>query len=130
MMEFWRLDEVLRSVFPHGHEGFTALALRELKLHSDKNHDYAAGGHPLGNFYRVAAILSLYPGLSLADPAVVAIVYCVKQLDAYLWMKSNKHQAKVEGLQERLQDISVYAKLIQLLEIEQQLEHHEQEKGQ
>jgi hypothetical protein len=36
----------------------------------------------------------------------------------------------VEGLQERLQDISVYAKLIQLLEIEQQLEHHEQEKGQ
>lgn len=108
-------DEIIgafRKVWPHGHADFLPITLRELQLHSDKNHDYAAGGKPTGNFDRVAAILALYPKLQLSDPRVVALVYAMKQLDAVLWGLSNNIQAKVEGLNERLQDISVYSKIV------------------
>lgn len=100
----------------NGHPRFYELTEDEAKLHSLKNHDYAGGGDPLGNFNRVAAILAMYPGLKLSDPAIVALVYALKQVDAYLWMKSNGHQAKVEGVGTRLQDVGVYSKLIRILE--------------
>jgi hypothetical protein len=95
----------------HGHPFFYEQTRQEEDLHSKKNHDYAAGGDPLGNFTRVAAILGLYPGLDPSDPAVVAEIYALKQLDACLWglAKGIKHQ--VEGFHERLQDRSVYAKI-------------------
>jgi hypothetical protein len=86
--------------------------LRELELHSEKNHDYAKGGSPLGNFERVSSILALYPKLSLSDQRVVALVYALKQLDAVLWGLSEDIEHKVEGLTERLQDISVYSKIV------------------
>ena len=99
----------------HGHPDFYRLCEEEMDLHSRKNHDYAAGGNPLGNFNRVSAILAMYPGLKLSDPAVVAITYMMKQLDASLWMLSNGHVAQVEGQKERWQDISVYSKIISIL---------------
>jgi hypothetical protein len=110
-----KISEELRKLFPHGHEKFIELCLKEMELHSKKNHDYASGGHPLGNFYRVAKILDLYPGMSPDSPLTVAIIYLLKQLDALLWMHSNGHSAKVEGPLERCQDISVYAKIIALI---------------
>lgn len=100
----------------YGHPLFHQLTKAEVELHNAKNHDYAAGGHPLGNFFRVSSLLSMYPGLSLSDPAVVAAVYALKQVDAYLWIKSQKIQTKVEGINERCQDVSVYFKLIQCIE--------------
>lgn len=108
-------DEViktLRDIFPHGHPGFLPTSVKELQLHSDKNHDYSKGGAPLGNFDRVAAILSLYPNLKLGDRRVVALVYALKQLDAVLWGINSGIQHKVEGLNDRLQDISVYSKIV------------------
>lgn len=102
-----------------GHPRFYEILEELAQLHSDKNHDYSAGGDPLGNFYRVANILSQYPGLQLNDPAVVALVYLLKQLDAFMWMKSNGHLAKVEGLGGRIRDVSVYAILIEILEEKQ-----------
>ncbi|MBE3137618.1 MAG: hypothetical protein IMZ43_09565 [Thermoplasmata archaeon] len=99
----------------HGHPDFYRLCEEEMDLHSRKNHDYAAGGNPLGNFNRVSAILAMYPGLKPSDPAVVAITYLMKQLDASLWMLSNGHTAQVEGQKERWQDISVYSKIISIL---------------
>jgi hypothetical protein len=99
----------------YGHPKFYELCKEEMDLHSRKNHDYAKGGNPLGNFQRVAKILSLYPGLKTSDPSIVAIVYMLKQLDASLWMLSNGHQAKVEGHKERWQDVSVYSKIISIL---------------
>lgn len=104
----------------HGHPGFYRLLHEEAALHSAKNFDYANGGDPLGNFYRVAAILAQYPGLRLHDPAVIALVYALKQVDAYLWLKSNGHTAKVEGGDARLRDVSIYAKLAILLDREAQ----------
>lgn len=105
------LDQ-LREEFPHGHPDFLPTTLAEIELHSAKNHDYASGGDPLGNFNRVAAILALYPGLDLSDRRTVALVYALKQFDAVLWGLANKIQHKVEGLKGRLQDISVYIKII------------------
>lgn len=102
----------LRGEFPHGHPKFLPITLKEMELHSAKNHDYAKGGNPLGNFDRVAAILALYPNLKLSDRRVVALVYALKQLDAVLWGISEAIDHQVEGLRSRLQDISVYAKIV------------------
>ena len=96
----------------HGDPRFYALLQELARLHSDKNHDYAKGGKPTGNFDRVAAILALYPNLKLSDPRVVALVYALKQLDAVLWGLSENITHKVEGLNDRLQDISVYSKIV------------------
>jgi hypothetical protein len=104
--------ELLRAEFPHGHPSFLPITVREIELHSAKNHDYAKGGSPLGNFERVSAILALYPKLQLSDMRVVALVYALKQLDAVLWGLNSDIQHKVEGLNSRLQDISVYSKIV------------------
>ncbi len=110
-----KLTAELLTTFPHGHPGFLPRLLLEAQLHSDKNYDYAQGGDPLGNFRRVAGILSLYPGLDITNPAVVALVYALKQVDAVLWGLAKGTRHKVEGLHGRLQDISVYAKLTDIL---------------
>jgi hypothetical protein len=103
--------QTLRSKFPHGHPEFLPITLEEAELHSQKNHDYAKGGSALGNFDRVSTILGLYPGFPFASPIGVAIVYALKQLDAVLWGLAKGIQHKVEGLDGRLADISVYAKI-------------------
>lgn len=98
-----------------GHPDFIDMTLDELKLHSEKNKDYAQGGDPLGNFKRVAKILGQYPNLDLSKPEVVAIVYMMKQLDAALWMLSQDYEGKVENVDTRLCDVHVYAKLARIL---------------
>ena len=109
------LIEDLRGQFENGHPEFIARMVNLLDLHDGKNHDYAKGGDALGNFKRVASLLSNYPGLDLSKPAVVAFVYALKQIDAVLWMLSQGHEAVVEGVSERLDDISVYMQLVALL---------------
>jgi len=103
------LFESLKRRYPHGHPEFIPLLLHAAKLHSDKNHDYAKGGNPLGNFERVARILGLYPDLPLHEPVVVMLVYMLKQIDAVLWGFSSKIEQKVEGPIDRLNDVLVYA---------------------
>ena len=105
----------MRKVFPYGHPDFIIMTLREMELHSTKNYDYAHGGDPLGNFDRVAKFFSNYPGLDLSKPEVVAAVYMMKQLDAALWLMCQGHEAKVEGIGERMGDVSVYSKIIRLI---------------
>jgi hypothetical protein len=61
----------------------------------------------------------MYPSLDMSDAAIVAMVYTLKQLDAYLWLKSNGHKAKSEGMSARLRDISVYVKLIDIIDNEE-----------
>jgi len=102
-----------------GHPKFQKLTEDELKLHSEKNADYATGGDPLGNFKRVATIFSLYPNLDLSKPAVVGITYMMKQLDAALWMLSQGYEGKVETVDTRFTDVHVYAKLVRILLDEQ-----------
>lgn len=99
----------LRKTFPHGHPEFLPMLLEKMKLHSDKNHDYAKGGRPLGNFERVASILGQYPGLKLDDPVVVMLIYALKQVDATLHGFAQNITQKVEGPIDRLGDVLVYA---------------------
>ncbi len=110
----------LRDLFPNGHKDFINLTMEEMQLHSDKNHDYAAGGDALGNFKRVATILGLYDGLKLDQDIVVALVYAMKQIDAVFWTLAKNNKTKVEGIESRLQDISVYAKIAILLNRERE----------
>jgi len=106
----------LRKAFPHGHRGFVPMLVEYMDLHSRKNGDYAKGGPALGNFLRVWKILSLYPGLDPSDPAVVSMLYMLKQLDAYLWMKAQKYEGQVEGKAARLGDVTVYSAIARLIE--------------
>ena len=107
--------EILRAAFPHGHPDFLPMCITEMELHSKKNYDYAFGGDPLGNFGRVASILSNYPGLNMGNPESVAIVYALKQFDAAMWMLSNNYEGGVEGIDDRLADIHVYMKLARIM---------------
>ena len=97
----------------HGHPSFYKFTDAIKKLHSEKNYSYAHGGSALGNFDRVSSIMKLYPKMDWSAPEMVAMVYAMKQLDAYLWLKSNGHVDKFEGVAGRLQDIAVYT-LIQM----------------
>ena len=116
----------LRAAFPHGHPDFIPDLVDLAKLHSDKNHDYAKGGDPLGNFDRTAQIMGLYPKFPWASPHGSATVQMLKQLDAYLWMQHARTEAKVEGPDSRLRDIQVFAGIIRIIlrrgTIEQQTE--------
>lgn len=99
----------------YGHPRFYDLIREEIELHSRKNYDYAVGGDPLGNFRRVADILSHYPNLDLKKPAVVAMVYMMKQMDAILWYMNQGHNLSSESVYDKLRDISIYSKLMSIL---------------
>lgn len=109
------LIDILHRRFPYGHPGFIPMTLDEMQLHSLKNHDYAHGGKPTGNFDRVARILSMYPGMDFSKSQNVAVTYLLKQLDAALWLENQGHTAIVQDAGERWRDVSVYAKIIILL---------------
>ena len=113
------LIDALKMVFPNGHEDYLPQCVAEMELHSVKNHDYASGGSPLGNFERVASILALYPGLKLSDPKVIALLYALKQVDAVLWGLAQNITHKVEGIISRLDDVAVYAKIVKCIAIEE-----------
>ena len=112
---FERIRSELKQVVPWGHPDFIPDVLDLIQLHGAKNHDYAKGGDPLGNFDRTAAIMRLYPEFPWASPHGSATVQMLKQLDAYLWMQSAKTEAKVEGPDPRLRDIQVFAGIIRII---------------
>lgn len=108
-------QEVANSKY--GHPTFYALLEQLGSLHSRKNHDYAKGGKPLGNFNRVAAMMQLYPGTDWSTPEMVAIVYMLKQFDAYMHMTAQGHISKTgEGKLERIRDICVYSGILFCIE--------------
>lgn len=111
------LLQLLKSRFPNGHSEFLPFLLKAAKLHNDKNFDYAAGGNPLGNFNRASSIFNNYPNLKPNDRRVVALIYMIKQLDAYLYMLNNGHESVTgEGLRERIADVAVYAIILYCME--------------
>lgn len=111
----------------YGHPYFYELTEAIQILHENKNRDYAIGGHPLGNFQRVSAILQTYPHMDWSTPEGVAVVYMLKQIDAYLWMKSQGHQSTTgEGIMPRLKDVMIYAGILSCIEkenIDNELRH-------
>ena len=108
------MEAQLREAYPHGHPDFIPRLLQLIKLHSDKNHDYAMGGSPLGNFERVSSIMRLYPAFPWATSYGVATCYLLKQLDAFMWQTRTAFTPKVESAESRLNDVTVYAQIIAL----------------
>jgi len=104
------IDE-LRKRFPHGHPQYVELTLMELELHDVKNHDFAFGGIPTGNFDRVSAIKKLYPGFDWDSSFGTCIDYFLKQFDSMMWMRCRGIVAKVESIPKRLMDMIVYSKI-------------------
>lgn len=96
-----------------GHPDFYKMTEEEICLHDQKNRDYAQGGDPLGNFKRVSAVLKIW-GHDIS-PEMVALIYMMKQLDCVMWMESHGYEGKVEGIDQRLTDVHVYAKLARIL---------------
>lgn len=97
----------------HGHEDFYKLTAEEVALHSAKNRDYTFGGDPLGNFNRVSAVLEIW-GFNI-PPHLVALIYALKQQDAYMWMLSQGYEGEIEGVDERIRDDHVYKKIARIL---------------
>lgn len=100
----------------NGHPRFKELTDEEITLHNAKNRDYARGGNPLGNFYRVSDMIKSF-GMDLS-PAQVGFIYMMKQVDAAGRMIFSNYEGDTEGLKERLQDVSIYSKLITILKEE------------
>ena len=112
------ITDSLRTLFPHGHPDFIPLMIGLMELHSRKNYGYAHGGDPLGNFERRQKILALYPGLAAkaeSDPAVIALLDILKQLDAALWQVCQGYEDDLEGVGQRLMDVPIYATIARIL---------------
>ena len=105
----------LRMKYPNGHPLFLDLVLEELELHGNKNHDYAKGGNPIGNFYRLADIMKLYPGFPIDTPEGSAVIQMLKQLDAAMWIMAKRIETKVEGLDARFKDVGIFTKLVRCI---------------
>jgi hypothetical protein len=104
-------EENLRTQFPYGHPLYIPIVVRQVALHSNKNHDYARGGDPLGNFRRVSNILKQWPNFPYNTPEGVAFIYALKQLDAEAWTMCQGGECKVEGLEGRTDDQAIYANI-------------------
>ena len=108
--------DTLHQVFPNGHQDFITVTMDEIELHSLKNADYAGvGSDPLGNFRRTESIKRLYPGLDWASDYGGAIDYMLKQFDAVMWNLSRQKDTSCESLDDKIKDISVYAKLVRIM---------------
>lgn len=110
----------------NGHPKFHEILHEMEELHDAKNADYAKGGDPLGNFHRVSAILAIY-GYDI-PPSLVATIYRLKQFDAEMWMRAQKYEGEVEGVQKRQRDEAVYTVLEEILYGEEQ-DTAEEEQG-
>jgi len=97
----------------HGHPLFKELSQEEIDLYSEKSKDYTTGGDPMGNFKRVSAILNLW-GFDI-PPILVALIYALKQQDAYMWMLAHGYEGAVEDIDSRLRDDHVYKKIARIL---------------
>ena len=100
-----------------GHPRFRELTEEEIALHAAKNADYAHGGNPLGNFYRVSDALKSY-GIDVS-PAQVGFIYMMKQVDSAGRMLFCNYEGETEGVGGRLGDVSIYAKLVRILREEE-----------
>lgn len=106
-------QEELMNLKRRGHPDFYRYLESMGMLHDEKNHDYAEGGDPLGNFHRVSAILKIW-GYDI-PPWLVAAIYALKQQDCVMWTMNQGYTPEVQSLDERVEDEGVYAVLKRIL---------------
>ena len=87
-----------------------------MDLHNRKNRDYATQDDPMANFKRVGAWGQKYKLLTPGFPATkVAVLYMLKQVDAAFKLLGDNTEGRVEGVNERLDDVAVYSTIIKIL---------------
>ena len=109
--ELEKLIEDLKKGKYYGHPMFYRIMLEELKLHSDKNKQYATQNNPLANFQRTGRLVRklLKPNI---NPALAsAMILMSKQIDAVYEMVGEGKKNTVEELEDKFKDISIYANL-------------------
>jgi len=108
--------EKFKELFPHGDPMFYEIIISNCQLHNDKNRDYATKENPLGNFKRVAEWAKKYNLITEGHEATkVALLYAMKQWDAVLKLLGSNQIGEVEGVSDRLNDISVYSIIARIL---------------
>lgn len=98
-----------------GHPKFYEYAAEEVNLHDAKNREYATTDNPLGNFHRSGRLIAklLKPGVS---PALAScLIFMAKQVDGVYEIVGEGKTDTVEGLDDKLKDISVYCKIARIL---------------
>lgn len=101
-----------------GHPDFYKYLEAMATLHDSKNAEYTQGGDPLGNFKRVSAILAIW-GYDI-PPWLVAAIYALKQQDCSMTMLKHGVEGKIESVDARISDESVYTVLKRILVAEKQ----------
>jgi hypothetical protein len=102
-----------------GHPAFYEIVENLKKLHSEKNRQYASKENPLGNFYRVGNLMDkiLKPGVNKPLAACLALV--AKQIDGVYEIVGENKKGTVDSLEDKLQDIAVYAILAMIINREE-----------
>lgn len=109
--------EMIKGMFPHGHRKFYEIMFDLMDLHNKKNHDFASDEDPLSNFDRVGHLTDMYDvwGWDVSSSVKVAVIYKLKQFDAFMNLLQQNKKALVEGVPERLKDVAVYSVLEMIL---------------
>lgn len=106
-----KVEDTFGELTKYGHPEFYEILYGLADLHSRKNKDYASQADPMANFRRVGDLCEKYNIFNAPIPAElkVAIIYMLKQFDAYMKLLGSGEKGGVEGVPERLQDVSVYS---------------------
>ena len=106
------LDKI-KEMFPHGHRRFYEIMFDLMDLHNRKNHDYASDENPLSNFQRVGHLADIYDiwNWNVPSSLKIAVIYKLKQFDAFMNLLQQNKKSLVEGVPERLKDVAVYSVL-------------------
>jgi hypothetical protein len=106
----------MKKLFSNGDPEFYEIIVDLAELHHMKNGDYASKEEPLRNFTTVGKALEDYNILTKGNPATkIALAYASKQWDAAFKLLGRSEKGDVEGINQRLNDIAVYAIIARIL---------------
>jgi len=102
-----------------GHPLFYEIVENLKQLHSEKNRQYASKGDPLGNFYRVGRLLDKLLKDDVSRPMAACMALVAKQIDGVYEIIGENKKNTVDSLEDKLQDIAVYAILAMIINREE-----------
>jgi len=96
----------------YGHPLFYKLTEQDIEVHNKKNYQYASEKDPLGNFKRVGRLChKILNNPNVPDDLKVSMVFMAKQIDAVYDIIGEGKTNTVEAVEDKFRDISVYAKI-------------------
>jgi hypothetical protein len=93
----------------NGHPRFYEIVDELKKLHSEKNHQYATEGNPLGNFERTGRMISKFLHEGVNPTLASCLSLMSKQVDGIYEIVGEAKENTCESLTDKLRDTAVYA---------------------